>query len=387
MEIKLLEKGYKNNEKFYKAFCEDALVNSEYVSEESIWIPEEIPDFKIYFPMKDENERKNNFIPTIEIMDKKIISLDRDYFMDERFWHSIFCLYKREYLIEQYPEIIASEKAFRNIVIKTFNWENYVYKAILIAQYVADNRADEKQKYYNLILDNLDMFNYIIKYEIFRNGNFLMNIMDIIDETGLSIKLKEKIKDRPDLGNDERYGRRVILELNKSYPIVMSPMLDKEILKEHFLKYLAYYINYNMLKDDEENEIPYVLFEKKVDKSLLKEGMSIPEKYQDELFEKLGIQLGVGESIELKVLIDGNEYEAVLKNQSFDENKYYGHVPVVQIRYSANSAIAKYLRIKFSKSYYKFENKKDNETNISLGEDIEYMKIIIPHKGNVIEFE
>lgn len=41
------------------------------------------------------------------------------------------------------------------------------------------------------------MFNYIIKYEIFRNDVFLINIMGIIDETGLLGKLKEKNKGMP----------------------------------------------------------------------------------------------------------------------------------------------------------------------------------------------
>lgn len=65
----------------------------------------------------------------------------------------------------------------------------------MIAQYVQDNVAlQERERYYRLILNNFDMFNYIIKYEIFRNGQFLINIMDVIDETGLSAVLKAKIK-------------------------------------------------------------------------------------------------------------------------------------------------------------------------------------------------
>ncbi|WP_288221234.1 hypothetical protein [uncultured Clostridium sp.] len=36
-------------------------------------------------------------------------------------------------------------------------------------------------------------------------------------------------------------GRRVIFELNKSYPVIMSPMMEKEELKEVFLKFLSYY--------------------------------------------------------------------------------------------------------------------------------------------------
>lgn len=76
--------------------------------------------------------------------------------------------------------------------------------------------------------------------------------MDIIAETNLGPVLKAKIKNRPDLGTDERYGRRVIFELNKVYPIVMSPMLDKEMLKEYFLKYLGYYYDGNVEIDKEE---------------------------------------------------------------------------------------------------------------------------------------
>ena len=147
----------------------------------------------------------------------------------------------------------VSNNAFKNIVIKRFDWENYIYKAILIAQYVEENTLSDKHEYYyRLILRNMDMFNYIIKYEIFRNGQFLINIMDIIVETNLGQVLKAKIKNRPDLGKDERYGRRVIFELNKAYPIVMSPMLDKKMLKEYFLKYLGYYYDGNVEIDTEE---------------------------------------------------------------------------------------------------------------------------------------
>ena len=57
----------------------------------------------------------------------------------------------------------------------------------------------------------------------------------------LSEILKAKIKDRPDLGKDERVGRRVIFELNKSYPVVLAPTLDKEELEVLFLENLKKY--------------------------------------------------------------------------------------------------------------------------------------------------
>ena len=52
--------------------------------------------------------------------------------------------------------------------------QNYIYKCVLAAQYVNDNveTEEERQRYYELIFDNLDLYNYIIKYEIFRNDKF-----------------------------------------------------------------------------------------------------------------------------------------------------------------------------------------------------------------------
>ena len=121
-------------------------------------------------------------------------------------------------------------KILERFFIKKFDWENCIYKCILGAQYVNDNveNDEEREKYYRLIVDNLDVYNYIIKYEIFRNDKFLINILHIINDNDLGNVLKAKIKDRSDLGKDPRYGRMVIFEFNKAYPIVMSPMLEKD---------------------------------------------------------------------------------------------------------------------------------------------------------------
>ena len=72
---------------------------------------------------------------------------------------------------------------------------------------------------------------------------FVFNILSIVDEFRLSSILKKKITWRNDLGDDPRVGRQVLLEFNKSYPVVMSPMLDKEELKEIFMEYLGYYVD------------------------------------------------------------------------------------------------------------------------------------------------
>lgn len=242
IEVRFLEKGYKNNPDFYNDFLEGRIKDKEeYFSEKTITL-NEMPNFPIY--IVDKSTREEEFLKAFDIISKSYINLDREIYMDEVFWHSLLCTYKRDYLLEKYPKIKDSEKDFRNIVIKDFDWENYIYKSILAAQYVTDavESDEERKRYFKLIIENLDLYNYIIKYEIFRNDKFLINVLDIIDEQDLSKILKAKIQDRPDLGKDERYGRRVIFEFNKSYPIVMSPMMEKDELKKVFLEYLGYYL-------------------------------------------------------------------------------------------------------------------------------------------------
>lgn len=67
MRVNLLNEGYKDNKEFYQAFLDDSLWQSSYVSEDYINIPEEIPDFRIYFANKDEEVRETEFIDTIKI--------------------------------------------------------------------------------------------------------------------------------------------------------------------------------------------------------------------------------------------------------------------------------------------------------------------------------
>lgn len=250
MEIRLLDKGYLNNEQFYQDFLNNQIINKEeYFSGKTVSI-EAAPDFPVYINTKDEVKRNELFMEAFETISQYYLNTDRDIHLDPVFWHSLLCVYKREYLIEQYPEIKEKQSSFNNVVLKKFDWENYIYKCILGAQYVNDFVTDEaeRRRYYTLIVDNLDLYNYIIKYEIFRNDKFLLNILDIIDRHKLGKVMKAKIKDRPDLGKDERIGRRVIFEFNKSYPVVMSPMLEIEELEPLFFEYLGYYYDVSTLE-------------------------------------------------------------------------------------------------------------------------------------------
>ena len=250
MEIRLLKKDCLKKEEFYKDFLDDKIIgNDEYFSDEIVYI-KNAPDFPIYMGKGSEDEKAVLFKKAFEVMADCYLDTDRDIHMNEMFWYSLLCVHKRDFLLREYPQIGESMKDFHNIVVKKFDWENYIYKCVLGAQYVKDNTdcTEDRERYYDLIAENLDVYNYIIKYEIFRNDKFLINVLDIIDDRGLAKVLKSKIKDRPDLGKDERYGRRVLFEFNKAYPIVMSPMLEKDELEDLFMEYLGYYYDLSKLK-------------------------------------------------------------------------------------------------------------------------------------------
>ena len=245
MEIRLLNNNYKRNEEFYRDFLEDKInSNDNYFSDKTVYISD-APDFPIYMGRGSEEKKKADFKEAFKVIADSYINTDRDIHLDELFWHSLLVTKKREYILEHYPIVSNSIKDFENIVIKNFDWQNYVYKCVLAVEYIEDLIEDpnEKEHYYDLILDNLDLYNYIIKYSIFRNAEFVIKILTIIDELNISKIMKAKIKDRPDLGDDARYGRRVIFELNKNYPVIMSPLLDTETLKKEVIKALSYYYN------------------------------------------------------------------------------------------------------------------------------------------------
>lgn len=197
--------------------------------------------FPIYIPDKNGEIRKAKYHEAFLVMRENYLKLGRDILLDRNFWYSLFLDKLRDRLHKEYPTALHTEKEFRNIILKQFDWENYVYKLIFGAEYIQEvvpNKEDHI-KYFELITENLDIYNYILKSEIFKNGNFLIKFLDTIVETDSSEILKKKI----DLSNgkDERVGRRVINEFVKSYPVVFVHALDKEEFKNYFIKYLSHY--------------------------------------------------------------------------------------------------------------------------------------------------
>ena len=247
MLVRLLRENYIKNPNIFEDFKNNNIKNNIiYYSEECFELDDSIAPFPIYLAIRDEETRNKEYFEAFQIFETYYMDLSREIIFDQRFWHSLFLINFRDYIIKKYPSVLNDKSDFYNIILKKFDWENYIYKIAIATQYICDHFSDSidnRMNYYKIILDNLDLYNYLIKYRVFRNSVFIKNFLQIVDETDTSKTLKEKIKGREDLGDDERYGRRVLFEFNKIYPVLMFPMMDYSTLKSLFIKNIQKYLN------------------------------------------------------------------------------------------------------------------------------------------------
>lgn len=134
------------------------------------------------------------------------------------------------------------------------------------------------------------------------------------------------------------------------------------------------------------------IMQKTVDWSLLNDGMTIPVSACALLkaWDESILIHGAGKDI--KVLVDGELYDAKLKNQNFEQGNWAGHKDVIQIRYGRQSALAQKLRAVFKKSYdYLFAQKQllgKSKRQILLPDDIhEYMRLYLTTSSDVLCME
>ena len=93
-----------------------------------------------------------------------------------------------------------------------------------------------------------------------------------------------------------------------------------------------------------------LLFYKNVDYSVLTAGLTIPIQHQESVFSELGFTLERGQRKQIQILIDDTPYPAQIINIRFDKSKYPTHRDLLQIRYSAKSAVAQKLQELFTYS-------------------------------------
>ena len=123
MEIRLLKKDFLKKEEFYKDFLDDKIIEKdEYFSDEVVHI-NNAPDFPIYMGKGSEEEKAKLFMKAFEAMSNFYLNTDRDIHMNERFWYTLLCVHKRDFVLKMYPQVGESIKDFHNIVLKKFDWE------------------------------------------------------------------------------------------------------------------------------------------------------------------------------------------------------------------------------------------------------------------------
>ena len=132
--------------------------------------------------------------------------------------------------------------------------------------------------------------------------------------------------------------------------------------------------------------------QKTVDWSLLNDGMTIPVSVCS-LFKAWDESILMhGQSKDIKILIDGELYDAKLKNQNFVQSKWAGHKDIIQIRYNRKSPLAVKLRTVFQKSYdYLFAQKQvigKSKRQIHLPTDQqEYIRLYLTTSQDVLCME
>ncbi len=241
MKVNLLNAGYKKNAEFYDSFLRDSLRADGFISDKTVSLPD-MDNFPIYFGHYTKKDDPHTLLDLIIFFQENFIHLDMDVYMNELILHSLIVTKMRSYILDLYPKIYEGQNYFETIVTRSFDWENYLYKAAIIAKYVTENvPEDEHQEYFQLILNNLDIFNYIIKSKIFRNSDFFIKFFNIVKERDLSSALKSQIKNNNNPKSDIRVGRMVILEFSNAYPALLSPLLPQEEFNIHFEKFLSYY--------------------------------------------------------------------------------------------------------------------------------------------------
>ncbi len=111
-------------------------------------------------------------------------------------------------------------------------------------------------------------------------------------------------------------------------------------------------------------EEQFYIYKKDVDWSVLREGFSIPVSIQIVFKERMNNYLKRGEKRDLKLILDKQTYQVKLINQTFNEQKYPGHVDILQIRYSPQSPFVIKLREIFKSSFDYLQQKRTKSKKI-----------------------
>ena len=114
------------------------------------------------------------------------------------------------------------------------------------------------------------------------------------------------------------------------------------------------------------------LLRRPVDWSLLTNGFHIPTEFHPLVYAMPGGELHHGDKRGVKLMIDGEVFDARKNNIGFDQQRYPGHPDLLQIRYSPGSLIARKLQSMFTDEFECLKLARENaapRTQVQLPEE------------------
>ena len=114
------------------------------------------------------------------------------------------------------------------------------------------------------------------------------------------------------------------------------------------------------------------LLRRPVDRSLLTNGFHIPTEFHPLVYAMPGGELHHGDKRGVKIMIDGEVFDARMNNIGFDQQRYPGHPDLLQIRYSPGSLIARKLQSMFTDEFECLKLARENaapRTQVQLPEE------------------
>lgn len=105
------------------------------------------------------------------------------------------------------------------------------------------------------------------------------------------------------------------------------------------------------------------IYKKEIDWSVLHYGINIGVSIQVIFYNSMKSYLKKGETKNIKLIVENQEFIVKLINQNFDALKYPNHKEILQIRYTKKSPIAKYFQEIFYSSYNYIKTEKSKLAN------------------------
>lgn len=267
-------------------------------------------------------------------------------------------------------------REFLNLVSTTSMTK--VYKMPVLASFLTENGMRTEVTDDQILKTWKEFFNQGTNWKDLLSGR-----ENTKSEKDITIQDYRRISDRQHLQNIKKNpvhfliasGKGLFVE-KEGYAIAvrddLQGVFQNPVFQSHYRDIIAYRtVDYYRRRYAATKENAVFLFEKPVDKSLLKDGFAIPKSAIPQLLRETGISLPRGGKATIKIELEGRIYAAQLT--SLDFSRKYQDQERVQIRYSRDSEICQRLN-----ELYTDENPKKEGKTVKIYSSGSYTLRLVP---------